>query len=155
MGTQRGTLMAAIVALAASATAHAPSLHVDVHRNGCRFTVRVCGDAVAHGGFARVRVGGRRRVAKPLVAALRALPGSRAVMRGAAFTPAWRGGCSPAAALEAPNARLVVRARTARGPRARLRTRLRCGVDQTPPASGQPPVPAPAPPPVAGPVEPP
>ena len=149
MGIRGGFAAVAIVALALvwppPGTARPRAVRVDVHRAGCRFTVRVCADAAAHGGVARLRVSGSRSVAEPVMAALRALPGGRAVPRGTAFTPPWRTGCADPVALEVPRGRLVVQARTAAGPRTRSHTRLRCGTD-APPADGQPPATPPTPP---------
>ncbi len=149
MGRERGRLAAvAIVALAVwhppAGSAHAPAVRVDVQRSGCRFTVRVCADAATQGGVARLRVGGSRRVAKRIVAALRALPGGRTAEGGAAFTPPWSTGCADPVTVEVPRARLVVRAHTGAGSRARIRTRLRCASGAssdggTPPHGGKPP----------------
>jgi hypothetical protein len=159
MGRKRGRLAAvAIVALAVGwappGTARAPAVRVDVHRAGCRFSVRVCADAAAHGGLARLRLGGSRTVTKRVVAALRAVPGGRAVRRGAAFSPSWHAGCAAPITVEVPRGRVVVRGVTAAGARARARARLRCGADQ-PPSGGELPVGDPGPAPDPGPVEPP
>ena len=143
MGRIRGRLAAAaIVALAVGwpppGTARARAVRIDVHRMGCRFTLRVCADAAADGGVARLRLRGSRAVVKPVVAALRALPGGRAVAGGAAFAPPWQTGCARKIALEVPRGRLVVFARTRTGPATRAHMQLRCGVD-APETGGNPP----------------